>query len=129
MASSRSSVPAPREPGPDAARPSIEDVLLPHAPTEDGAGFHVLRKRGDAIEAGVVRAMRDGQPLHGELVKLAPREGTPLFDVEVLHDARSHTSPAREQGLGRPARVASARFREGWDRIWGDPAERDEEPS
>jgi hypothetical protein len=127
MASSRSSVPAPVAHAP--AEPSsapVEDVLFPHARTEDGAGLHVLRKRGDAIEAGVVRAMREGQPLHGELVKLAQREGTPLFDVEVLHDARSQTPPPR---LGRPARVASARFREGWDRIWGEQDGAGEEPS
>lgn len=123
MASSRSSVPAPVASAPEAASTPTEDVLLPHAPTEDGAGFHVLRKRGDAIEAGVVRAMREGQPLHGELVKLAPRAGTPLFDVEVLHDARAGSG-----ALGRPARVSSAKFREGWDRIWGQDVA-DEEPS
>jgi hypothetical protein len=127
MAASRSSVPAPDARTPESA--PAEDVLLPHARTEDGAGFHVLRKRGETIEAGVVRAMREGQPLHGELLKLAHREGTPLFDVEVLHDARSQSSPAREAGLGRPARVASARFLEGWDRIWGEHPADGEEPS
>jgi hypothetical protein len=106
---------------PTSPEPAAEDILLPHARTEDGAGFHVLRKRGETLEAGVVRAMREGQPLHGELVKLAPREGTPLFDVEVLHDARSATT--RPQSLGRPPRVSSAKFRSGWDRIWGEPGE------
>lgn len=123
MASSPSSVPAPREPASDPGRTVPEDVLLPHARTEDGAGVHVLRKRGEVIEAGVVRAMREGQPIHGELVKLAQREGTPLFDVEVLHDARSEAA----RSLGRPARVSNAKFREGWDRIFGERAH--EEPS
>lgn len=123
MASSPSSVPAPREPPAHPARTPAEDVILPHARTEDGAGLHVLRKRGEVIEAGVVRAMREGQPIHGELVKLAQREGTPLFDVEVLHDARRDAATA---GLGRPARVSNAKFREGWDRIFGGSSE---EPS
>jgi hypothetical protein len=33
-----------------------------------------------------------------------------LFDVEVQHDARGAT--------GRPARVATERYRQGWDSIW-----------
>ncbi|MBX7197523.1 MAG: hypothetical protein K1X94_36090 [Sandaracinaceae bacterium] len=100
------------------ARP--DDVILPHAVTEDGQGLHVLRKRGESVEAGVVRAVKDGQPLHGDLVRLQHREGTPLFDVEVLHTTRT---------LGRPPQVATKKFRDGWDRVFGAPAERDEEPS
>ena len=103
---------------------------MPHAVTEDGQGLHVLRKRGDTIEAGLVRAAREGQPLHGELVRLRPREGTPLLDVEVLHDARP-------RALGRPPKVATKAFRSGWDRIFGEGAadaidatpREDEEPS
>ncbi len=116
------------EPGPLAARAGTpDDIILPHARTEDGQGVHVLRKRGDTIEAGTLRAMREGQPLHGELVSLAHREGTPLFDVEVLHDAR----PASARG--RPPKVATRAFRDGWDRIFSKDDDTidhgDEEPS
>ncbi|MBN8610508.1 MAG: hypothetical protein J0L92_07990 [Deltaproteobacteria bacterium] len=100
-----------------------DDVILPHARTEDGEGLHVLRKRGDVVEAGTIRAMREGQPLHGELVSLAHREGTPLFDVSVLHDAR----PASARG--RPPKVATRAFRDGWDRIFSKEDPGDEEPS
>lgn len=116
---------ASRPPSSDASTSSApavsEDVILPHARTEDGGGLHVLRKRGDTLEAGIVRATRDGQPLHGELLQLTHREGTPLFDVEVLH---ATPTPRR----GRPPKVATQRFRDGWDRIWGEPTE-DDEPS
>ncbi len=93
-----------------------EDVVLPHSPTEDGRGWNVLRRRGERLEAGVLHPAREGQPIHGELVRLSPREGTPLCDVEVLHDARPPTE--------RPALVASARYRDGWERIWGDRPDR-----
>lgn len=117
MAVMPKSTPAPQPPrladeaAPHGPPKQVEDVIFPHARTEDGAGMHVLRKRGDALELGTLRAAREGQPLHGELVRLAHREGTPLFDVETLHAP----APAR----GRPAKVASDRFRDGWDRIWG----------
>lgn len=103
--------------------PRVEDVILPHARTDDGEGLHVLRKRGETIEVGTIRAMREGQPLHGELVSLAHREGTPLFDVSVLHDAR----PASARG--RPPKVATRAFRDGWDRIFSKEDPGDEEPS
>ncbi len=115
--SDRQSAPT-HEPASTPAAPA-EDVLLPHAVTEDGQGLHVLRKRGEAVEAGVVRAVRDGQPLHGDLVRLSHREGTPLFDVEVLHTTRT---------LGRPPQVATKKFRDGWDRVFGGE-HTDEEPS
>jgi hypothetical protein len=91
-----------------------EDVILPHARTEDGRGVHVLRKRGDTIEAGVLRQLEEGRPLHGELVRLVHRPGTPLFDVHVELDAR----PKRGE-RGRPPKVATKAFRAGWSEIWG----------
>jgi len=122
------STPPPRPDSPPT--PPVEDVILPHAVSDDGQGLHVLRKRGDTIEAGLVRGIREGQPIHGELVRLRPREGTPLLDVEVLHDAR----PPK---LGRPPKVATKAFRSGWERVFGaadadaiDATPRDdEEPS
>jgi len=67
--------------------------------------------------------MREGQPLRGELVSLAPREGTPLFDVSVLHDARPKAA------RGRPPKVATRAFRDGWDRIFSREDTGEEEPS
>lgn len=89
--------------------------MLPHAPTADGTGIHVLRKRGESIEAGVLRAAQEGRPVVGELIALRPRSGTPLFDVEVIHDARPRTKSG-------PPMVASAAYREGWARIFEERA-------
>jgi len=90
-----------------------EDVALVWGRSEDGETLGVLRKRGERVEPALVRRAREGQPIHGELVRLTPREEPNLFDVDVLHDARA---PQQEQG--GPAQVASNAYRKGWDRLF-----------
>jgi hypothetical protein len=78
-------------------------------------GLAVLRQRGEGapVEAGVVRSVREGESIVGELVTLKPTsEGSRLCDVEVHVDAR----PASHHG---PARVASNAYRSGWDEVFG----------
>ena len=88
-----------------------KDVVLVYGRSEDGHGYEVLRQRGEQIEAGQVRPLDEGKPIHGEVVRLKPREESPaLFDVEVQHDGRPST--------GRPAKVATEQYRKGWESIW-----------
>jgi hypothetical protein len=97
-----------------------QDVALLYAPTEDGAGARIVRARNGSIETGEVRPAKEGQPLnHGELVRLRPRTDAPNFcDVEVLY--REPTSePKSETALSGPAQVATERYRDNWDRIFG----------
>jgi hypothetical protein len=87
------------------------DVVLVYGRSEDGKEYGVLRQRGSEIEAGTMRPLDEGKPIHGEVVRLKPRQESPvLFDVEVAHDARPST--------GRPAKVASEQYRKGWESIW-----------
>ena len=89
------------------------DVVLVFGRSEDGKAYDVLRQRGSDVEAGTMRPLDEGKPLHGEVVRLKPREGSPvLFDVEVQHDARPPT--------GRPAKVATEQYRKGWESIWAN---------
>ena len=93
-----------------AERPK-RDVVLVCGQSEDGREYGVLRQRGTDIEVGTMRPLDQGKPIHGEVVRLKPREESPaLFDVEVHHDARPST--------GRPAKVASEQYRKGWESIW-----------
>ena len=79
--------------------------------SEDGKAYDVLRRRGPELELGTVRPLDEGKPIHGEVVRLKPREDSPaLFDVEVQHDARP--------SAGRPAKVATEQYRKGWESIW-----------
>ena len=89
----------------------LDDVVLVYGKTDDGKGYDVLRQRDGEIQAGTMRPLDHGKPIHGEVVQLTPRDGSAvLFDVEVQHDARPST--------GRPAKVATERYRKGWESIW-----------
>ena len=89
------------------------DMVLVCGQSKDGGAYEVLRQRGSEVEAGVMRPLDEGKPIHGEVVRLKPRKDSPmLFDVEVQHDARSST--------GRPAKVATERYRKGWESIWAN---------
>jgi hypothetical protein len=125
---------------PEARAPS--DVMLVHGVSEDGKALAVLRARNNTLEAGVVRALGEGEPIEGEVVKLKPRPECPvLCDVEVSvprgaltakggSDART---PARAGGAeprrSGPAQVATARYRDNWDAIWQRKPGKDELPN
>jgi hypothetical protein len=104
-----------------AAAPS-PDVALVHRVTPDGA-VHVIRRRGDQLEAGALQPLREGMPIQGEVVSLRPRESFPLLcDVDVLYTPPAAASmpkpaarPARRKG---PAQVATDDYRDNWDSIW-----------
>lgn len=99
-----------------AAPEKSEDVALVCGASEDGEALGVLRKRGERVEAAVMRRAVEGQPIQGELVKLTPREEPLLFDVESLYTPP--TAAALPADAGRPAQVASDRYRKGWDRLF-----------
>ncbi len=87
------------------------DVVFVYGKSEDGQSYGVIRQRGSEVQAGTMRPLEEGKPIHGEVVRLKPREESPaLFDVEVQHDGASTR--------GRPAKVASDQYRRGWESIW-----------
>jgi hypothetical protein len=103
------------------------DVVLLQGTTEDGAGVRIVRAREDRIEAGEVRPLVEGKPLvSGEIVKLAPRKDMPqVCDVEVLAkvgaaEKADDSTPTHGHG---PAQVATAAYRESWERVFGRAAE------
>jgi hypothetical protein len=107
--------------GEKAAKPK-EDVVLLGPPTADGDGVHVLRARDQRLEAGELRALREGRPISGELVTLAPREGQPrVCDVKESVPVPSGTTASASDGAQKkgPAQVATEAYRSGWDEIFG----------
>ncbi len=88
-----------------------EDVALVVGATDDAEKLAVLRKRGERVEAAVLSKAEQGKPIHGNLVKLSPREEPHLYDVETLHEA------PRTDRAG-PPQVATEAYREGWDRLF-----------
>lgn len=104
----------------DSTRGQREDVLFVVGESEHGHA--VLRKRDDKVELGEVRPTQDGKPIHGEVVRLKPRdESGRVFDVEVL--AAPPTLPPRASG---PAQVATNTYRANWDAIFGERAAKHE---
>lgn len=94
-----------------------DDVVFVHSATESGDGLHVVRKRGEALEIGELRGIREGQPIHGDVVKLVPREGQErVFDVEVLLKAPAQRPAPSRTG---PAQVATTAYRTNWESIFG----------
>lgn len=108
----------PKTPQSDAAKApkaptSSDDVAVVCGVSSDGKGVDILRKRGERIEAGTVRQLEAGKPIHGEVVRLKPRQDTPLVcDVKVEMPA-----PSEPKSAG-PAQVASAQYRKNWDAIY-----------
>jgi hypothetical protein len=93
------------------------DVALVCGVSEDGQGVDIIRKRGERLETGTVRRLQQGKPIHGEVVRLRPREKTPLIcDVEVEVPAPSRAASAASSG---PAQVATESYRKNWDAIYG----------
>jgi hypothetical protein len=87
------------------------DMVWVYGKSDDGRRYDVLRQRGSSVQPGTMRPLDEGKPIHGEVVRLRPRQDSPaLFDVEVQHDGRSST--------GRPAQVATQQYRKGWESIW-----------
>lgn len=101
-----------------------KDVVLVHSPSDSGEGYRVVRLRDSSVEVGEIRSMREGAPIHGEVVKLTPRkEHERLFDVEVLVPRADAATPALPDGRTGPAQVATAAYRTNWEMIFGGEGE------
>src|SRR3954452_17934438 len=102
-----------------AAAPS-KDVAFVHRITPDGA-VHVIRRRGDQLEAGALQPLRDGAPITGEVVSLRPRESCPLLcDVDVHYTPPAQAPAAKPAARSRrkgPAQVATNVYRDNWESI------------
>lgn len=100
-------------------RKQPEDIAILGGPTEDGQGAHLLRFREGSITAGEIRPVKEGEPInHSEVVRLRPLDGeNRICAVETLHEPAK--APAENADKpGRPARVATERYRKNYDAIF-----------
>jgi hypothetical protein len=115
-----------KSPEKSAAEP---DVAIVADVTPEGK-VHIIRRRGDRLEAGALEPLREGAPIRGEVVSLKPRADIPrLCDVEVLYTPPASAAPApaaaatdvvssRPSKRKGPAQVATDDYRSNWDSIW-----------
>lgn len=135
---------SPKHPAPEASADSAAtssnagaDVALVHNVTPEGE-VHIIRRRGDQLEAGALQPLREGVPIQGEVVSLKPRANFPLLcDVQTLYSpaaagsAPKSAAPPAEKPAARPARrkgpaqVATDDYRANWDSIWSGSKKRD----
>lgn len=100
----------------------FSDFLFPGPPTVDGAGQYVLRSRAKEggkriLETGVVLPLEDAKCTFVEVVETTPIPNTSLRRCRTVYK-----SPLAHKG---PARVNSAVFRNGWERIFAQMDETD----
>lgn len=98
---------------------------------KDADGVHILRRRSEEapIEAGLLRPMREGKPIVGEVVSLTRRADHPMFyDVKSEFGASSEADGETDveggvrdahPAIDGPAQVASEAYRKGWEAVWG----------
>ncbi len=103
-----------------------EDVALIIGTDEERKALKILRKRGERVEGGLVRAAEPGRPVMGDLVRLRPRPEFPILcDVETVYEfqrtppGNEEAPPERGRGHRGPARVVTDAYRRGWERIFG----------
>jgi hypothetical protein len=100
------------------------DVVVLGPPTKDGEGVHVIRASDEKVEAGELRTLKEGKPIHGEVLSLEPRKENPrVCDVRWSYRP---PSPGPKKG---PAQVASQSYRDNWDEIFGVGTSEDRLPS
>ena len=96
--------------------PVGKDLVVAAGPTADNKGAVVLRAREGRVEVGELRPLEDGKPITGELLRLRPTPKHPhVFQVEEAIELPG-TKPS---ATGRPAQVASDRYRANWEAIYG----------
>jgi hypothetical protein len=106
----------------DDGKSDAGDVVFLHRATDDGQGVKVVRARDGKVELGEVRPLEDGKPVTGDIVTLKPRAEQPrLCDVKVEYASTDAAAP-RKPDSGKPAQVASARYRENWEAIFSADA-------
>jgi hypothetical protein len=93
--------------------PAEYDIALIGDRTDDGEGVRTLRLQPGRASIGELRPMKEGKPIHGDVVSLKPREDHPgAYDVDVQVAA---PAPAPKSG---PAQVATEAYRASWTRIF-----------
>lgn len=111
----------------DAPDADPSDVVLLHAPTDDGEGAKVIRARDGKIELGEVRPLKEGKAITGaEVVSLTPRADAPrVCDVKVhVKVPTPEVSASKSLQHKGPARVTSTAYREGWEALFGSSTDR-----
>jgi len=98
-------------------RPTHDVAVVVGQDKQSGA-LGIVRQRANRIETGIVQPLKEGAPIHGEVIQLHQREGTPVYDVEVHVPAPAASRANANSLIPRPAQVATDKYRKNWDQIY-----------
>ena len=98
-----------------------KDMLLPLGPLE-GGGMAGVRFTADdegnrEVALGEFRPVEEGKPIMGDILKGASIPGTPYVE---LTTEMEHPNPLPScKASGKVFSIPSAKFEEGWERVFG----------
>lgn len=90
-----------------------EDVLFMGPDLKGDVRPFVRRKPGHGFEAGLMRPVKDGEPIGNDAVFLEHKGPGPIYKVSEVFQAPNQ--PAR-------SKPTTENYREGWDRIFENKA-------
>lgn len=97
--------------------PGDRDILI-LGPAIGSARACIRHRPDHSIETGLAQPLKDGVPIHGEVVQIQPLEEAPgCYEVKD-HCSVSRTQPSPKPAKG-PAKVSSDQYRNGWERVYG----------
>ncbi len=104
-----------------------KDMLVPGPDLGNGVRTFTRHLPDYTVVGGVMKPLKEGEPiLDGGVFMVKPRgDGTPICDVEDVPIPGQKTCQEciAEAGHKGPARVATPKYRDGWDRIFGGKPE------
>lgn len=118
------------ETGAESVTEAPRDLVFVQGQTEQGLAIVRLKTEvpgAPTLEVAELRPIRQGQPIHGEVLKLLPRPEDPrLFEAEVVVPSHSTAAAASATTTSMsalphkgPARVTTEAFRANWEGIFG----------
>jgi len=90
-----------------------QDLMALGPETAQGLRPYLRHTADCQVKAGLIRPMREGEPMVGGGVCLEHKEG---HVYAVVHEVPSMVATMDRSG---PAQVATDDYRQGWDRIFG----------
>ena len=95
-----------------AEKEKAEDVLFmgPETGCEHGHRPYVRQTETGEIHVGIIRPIKDGEPIYDEAMQLEHKSGS-IYNVHSVYKPPTSRSKSA---------VATESYRDGWDRLWGN---------
>ena len=83
-----------------------DDTMILGPEVDPGVNLYI-RRRGDQTDCGLVRSVKEGEPLYDEALMLQRRGSGPVYDVTPVFAGNSRSKPTTDE------------YRNGWEKVFG----------